>query len=173
MESCPSYAHSEEGTERLEKISMEDDDPLSSLNNIRRAIRLTRRSEDLGMPLHRPLYRRLAMGIEGGHQRNDDFSVVGIPSSQITPLTVPGHATTTATTIPTSPLPLSAELLALTERAIIALRINKPIHHFRRQKELVSDIFAIHFWYCRRIDGTRRRWHYCVGGRNDSEGSIM
>ena len=91
-----------------QQLLSNDERLLYSATTVERAWRLTRRAEELGLPPHRPLYRRLAVGIT--LMSTNDAPIVGTPSD-LTRFVRLGE------TLETIASPLSLELLTILDGA--------------------------------------------------------
>jgi len=106
-----------------------------SAKTVARAMQLSRRAEDLGMPLHRPLYRRLAMSVvlTSAPQLYDDLDSA---IDDATPLVLPGELQQRKEGMHP---PIATELVDLCIRARSALRIPSPIFSIERDP---LEVFA-------------------------------
>lgn len=114
-----------------------------SSKTVARALQISRRAEDLGMPLHRPLYKQLAMSVAAtslGHLDDDDQDNI---AKDITPLELPGQFQQIKEGF--APSPISMELIDLCIRVRVALKIPSPILSIGRDPlekfaaEILSD----------------------------------
>ena len=104
-----------------------------SANTVSRAIQLSRRAEALGLPLHRPLYRRLAISVvlTSFSQLDDDDA-----DAVIDELVLPGQFQQTKEGMHP---PIAMELIELCIRARSALKIPSPIFSIERDP---LEVFA-------------------------------
>lgn len=111
-----------------------DERLLYSATTVNRAWRLTRRAEELGLPPHRPLYRRLAMGIT--LTSTNDSPIVGTPTD-LTKFDRFGE------TLETIASPLSLELLTILDGARSSLGFQSGNGEGLRQ--LAEDVLVDSF----------------------------
>mmetsp|Transcript_11296 Transcript_11296/g.18677 ORF Transcript_11296/g.18677 Transcript_11296/m.18677 type:complete len:566 (+) Transcript_11296:222-1919(+) len=106
-----------------------------SAKTVARGMQIARRAEDLGMPLHRPLYRRLAMSVvlTSFPQLNDDKDTA---TDAVTPLVLPGQLQQRKEGFHP---PIATELVDLCIRARSALKIPSPIFSIERDP---LEVFA-------------------------------
>lgn len=106
-----------------------------SAKTVARAMQLARRAEELGMPLHRPLYRQLAMSVvlTSSLCSNDDKDAA---IDDITPLVLPGQLQQRKEGFHP---PIATELVDLCIRARSALKIPSPIFSIERDP---LEVFA-------------------------------
>ncbi len=112
-----------------------------SAKTVARALQLSRRAEDLGMPLHRPLYRRLAISVvlTSFPQLDDDADgdATTIDDDGVTPLVLPGQFQQRKEGMLHPPIAM--ELIDLCIRARSALKIPSPIFTIERDP---LEVFA-------------------------------
>jgi hypothetical protein len=133
-----------------------------------RALQVSRRAEELGMPMHKPLYQRMALGIvhtspkplpvdpgqwpwDRDQTTNESTDKVGestLDNKAPTKLVLPGEFEQVIEGINTTHLPM--ELLNLGHRAKVALRcsfspsmsLNEQIEQSRQQHQLERDMYS-------------------------------
>ena len=113
-----------------------------SSKTVARALQISRRAEGLGMPLHRPLYKRLAMSVAAtslGHLDDDDQDNI---AKDITPLELPGQFQQIKEGF--APSPIAMELIDLCIRVRVALKIPSPILSIGRDplEEFAAEILS-------------------------------
>lgn len=113
-----------------------------SSKTVARALQISRRAEDLGMPLHRPLYKRLAMSVAVtslGHLDDDAQDDI---AKEITPLELPGQFQQIKEGF--APSPIAMELIDLCIRVRVALKIPSPILSIGRDplEEFAAEILS-------------------------------
>ena len=113
-----------------------------SSKTVARALQISRRAEDLGMPLHRPLYKRLAMSVAVtslGHLDDDAQDNI---AKDITPLELPGQFQQINEGF--APSPIAMELIDLCIRVRVALKIPSPILSIGRDplEEFAAEILS-------------------------------
>ncbi len=100
-----------------------------SAKTVARAMQLTRRAEDLGMPLHRPLYRRLAISVVQTSVPQLNYETDAAIDDDVTPLVLPGqHLERKEGLHP----PIATELVDLCICARSALKIPSPLFSIER-----------------------------------------
>jgi hypothetical protein len=78
VESCvPPVATTPNEDSKSTNFPLIHEDNKYTAKTVGRALQISRRAEELGMPLHRPLYRRLALGIVSTSHLPEEFRQVG------------------------------------------------------------------------------------------------
>ncbi|KAL9190151.1 hypothetical protein ACHAXT_007362 [Thalassiosira profunda] len=116
------------------------DRDLHSPTTVGRALQLSRRAEELGLPPHRPLYQRLAMGILLTKSWADD-DVSKVADRGKTRLIMPGQlqAIKEGTHTP----PLSLELLNIFQHARSALQVSSQGELQQLAEDLLAEPFLM------------------------------
>ena len=139
LQNCDNESNN--NNDNIENIFSYDKEKYSS-KTVARALQISRRAEDLGMPLHRPLYKRLAMSVAVtslGHLDDDAEDNI---AKDITPLELPGQFQQIKEGF--APAPIAMELIDICIRVRVALKIPSPILSIGRDplEEFAAEILS-------------------------------